>query len=194
MMRMKKEVEIEFKNMVTTEQFKQLLQFFTIEDQQFFIQSNEYFDTADYLLKKKNSALRIREKNEQFELTLKTPAPVGLYEYNQMISATEVEEIRTKQLFPNGIVKSELEHLQLPLSQLQSFGKIVTKRAETNYKDGILVFDHSYYLDHEDYEIEYEVNDYDTGKVIFHQLLKQLNIPAQKADNKIARLFNRRFR
>ena len=191
---MSKEVEIEFKNMVDKEQFQQLLQFFHIDDDQFFTQSNEYFDTDDYLLKKKHSALRIRDKNGQFELTLKTPAPIGLYEYNQMISASEVAQIKTKQLFPDGIVKTELENIQLPLTQLQSFGKIVTKRAEVNYKDWLLVFDHSYYLDHEDYEIEYEVDDYDGGKLIFRQLLEQLHIPVMKADNKIARLFNRRFR
>ena len=53
---MSKEVEIEFKNMVDKEQFQQLLQFFHIDDDQFFTQSNEYFDTDDYLLKKKHSA------------------------------------------------------------------------------------------------------------------------------------------
>ena len=193
MIYLSKELEIEFKNVINYTQFQQLIHFFLIDEKDFFTQSNEYFDTNDFLLKKQLAALRIREKNDTFELTLKTPAPVGLYEYNQLISPEEVEQMLSTSQIPAGLVKDKLQKLGIPLEKLQSFGKITTNRAEIHYKNGLIVLDHSFYLGHDDYEIEYEVTDYELGKEAFHQLLKQLNIPIQKADNKIARFYKRRF-
>lgn len=51
-----------------------------------FKQVNYYIDTPDFKLKQHRSALRIRVKDKQFEMTLKTPAEVGLMEYNHIIS------------------------------------------------------------------------------------------------------------
>ncbi len=56
------EIEIEFKNILTKQEFDTLLQWFQIKSEQFQPQTNYYFDTEDYLLKKNESALRIKKK------------------------------------------------------------------------------------------------------------------------------------
>ena len=80
---MDQHIEIEYKNLLTKQDFERLVQFFKIESNQFFTQQNHYFDTTDFRLKKSGSALRIREKNETYELTLKQPAAEGKLETNQ---------------------------------------------------------------------------------------------------------------
>ena len=71
---MSQNIEIEFKNMLTSEEFLQLKLHFNIDQNKFKKQVNHYFDTPSFSLKSLNSALRIREKGTQFEMTLKQPA------------------------------------------------------------------------------------------------------------------------
>ena len=59
---MKQEIEIEFKNIITQEEFKQLLYTFSIKDEDFITQENHYFDTETFSLKNNGCALRIRKK------------------------------------------------------------------------------------------------------------------------------------
>jgi uncharacterized protein YjbK len=53
--------------------------------------------------------------------------------------------------------------------------------------------DHSIYLNNEDYELEYEVENYQSGKEIFLELLKRLNIPERKTENKIRRFYRQKY-
>ena len=86
------------------------------------------------------------------------------------------------------------EEFQVQASQLQCFGSLATERAEFEYKKGLLVLDQSQYLNLEDFELEYEVSDYTSGKLTFENLLKELNIPSRKTDNKIKRFYNAKFK
>jgi uncharacterized protein YjbK len=52
--------------------------------------------------------------------------------------------------------------------------------------------DHSIYLSEDDYELEYEVKNYQEGERIFLELLNQFKIPKRKTENKILRFYNRR--
>ena len=74
---MTKELEIEFKNMLTKEEYMRLLKDFSAFHNWPKTQHNHYFDTPDFQLKHKLGALRIRNKQGRFECTLKIPAPVG---------------------------------------------------------------------------------------------------------------------
>ncbi|MCJ8006006.1 CYTH domain-containing protein [Lederbergia wuyishanensis] len=186
---MSKNLEIEFKNMVTEEEFQLLLKTFQITKKNFFSQTNHYFDTKNYSLKKLGAALRIRELSEKYELTLKKPAVNGLWEINDTISQSEADLLMKNSIFPSGEVKDELLQMHINLNEFILFGSLRTERAEIEYENGLLVFDHSFYKGIEDFEIEYETSNRDEGEKKFYKLLDKLNIKIQYADNKISRLY-----
>ncbi|MDP4171017.1 MAG: CYTH domain-containing protein, partial [Bacillota bacterium] len=74
------------------------------------------------------------------------------------------------------------------------FGTLTTKRAEFPYENGLMVLDYSTYFHKEDYELEYEVNDYETGKNTFAIFLKKFDIPERKTENKIRRFFGQKYK
>lgn len=189
---MSQNIEIEFKNILTKEEFLKITSHFKLENSMFKTQVNHYFDTPSFTLKDCGSALRIREKGENFEMTLKQPANLGLLETNQQLTAKEAEEILASGQIPDGEVKDAVSALIKDVELLQYFGSLTTDRAEFSYEGGLLVLDHSYYLNTEDYEIEYEVTDEAEGLKIFSELLAELNIPARTTDNKIKRFYMRK--
>ncbi|MGM0826865.1 MAG: CYTH domain-containing protein [Bacillota bacterium] len=186
---MAQEIEIEFKNLVTEDEFTRLTSHFHVKDEDFSSQDNHYIDTSDYQLKGKQSALRIRERNGTYTLTLKTPLEEDLLETNQRLTKEESELLLHQGTFPEGEVKDVLNSLQIHTQSLHYFGTLTTSRAEIDYKDGLLVFDKSSYLQKVDYELEYEVKERKSGESIFLNLLEELNIPLRETDNKIKRFY-----
>ena len=191
---MAQEIEIEFKNLVTQDEFSQLISHFHINDEDFTSQDNHYFDTPDYQLKDNQSALRIRHKSGTYTLTLKTPLKEDLLETNQQLSKQEADSLLSGGVFPEGEVKSAIHSLNISTQSLQYFGTLTTSRAEIDYKEGLLVFDKSSYLQRQDYELEYEVKERQSGEKIFRSLLEQLNIPLRKTDNKIKRFYTEKLK
>jgi len=186
---MKHELEIEFKNILTQQEYTQLVSAFSLDTDSFNIQENHYFDTKTFTLKDKGSALRIRSKNEKYVLTLKQPAEVGLLESHQLLSKDEALSIISGELFINGEMVDLIKKLGVNPQELRYFGSLKTMRSEVIYKEGTLVLDHSYYLDIEDYEVEYEVADHNKGHEDFQELLNKFNIPLRKTNNKIQRFY-----
>ena len=192
---MKQEIEIEFKNIITQEEFKQLLYTFSIKDEDFITQENHYFDTETFSLKNNGCALRIRKKNNAYEMTLKQPAKDGLLETNIFLEEDIAHSMMERNIIPNNAITQILQdEFTIDASSIQYFGSLVTNRAETKYKSGLLVLDHSIYLNKEDYEIEYEVEQFKQGQKDFEELLKKLNIPLRKTDNKIKRFYNEKYK
>lgn len=189
-----KNIEIEFKNMITTDEFTALMNFLNLRSEDFSEQENHYFDTPDFLLKEKGSALRIRQKYGSFELTLKQPHPEGLLETNEDLSESEAAEMIQTGNIPREQTKKSLEELGIKTDNLRYFGTLTTKRAEKEYNKGLAVLDHSRYLNKEDFEIEFEVDDRKEGQMVFLNLLQQLNIPVRKTENKIKRFYNEKYR
>ena len=148
---MSQELEIEFKNMLTKKEFEKIKSYYQFSSEQFVIQKNHYYDTPSFSLKEKGAALRIREKQQRFVLTLKEPAPVGLMETHQVL-------------------------------------------AEKKLPQGLIVLDHSRYLMVEDFEIEFEVTDYERGKRDFSELLKSFGIPERETKNKIVRFYEQKLK
>jgi len=183
-------IEIEFKNMLTKNEYDNLLEFFKIDKHQIFTQVNHYFDTPDFDLKNKESALRIRKKDGHYEMTLKQPATVGLLETNQLISENEAQMAINFGKLPQGIIQSVIEEFKIVYSTIEYFGSLTTERVEFSYQDGLLVFDHSIYLNTEDYELEYEVQNYQVGERLFFEFLKQFKIPTRRTKNKILRFYD----
>lgn len=188
-------IEIEFKNLLTKEDFALLLNVFYITEADFAKQVNHYFDTDTFLLKQSTAALRIRKEDNFYELTLKKTAPVGLLEINQTISAAEANVCIQQLQFPEGEVMEELAAMNIEPKRLVCFGSLETRRAKRNFGPGCLMFDHSRYMGREDFEVEYEVPEakLNEGQKHFFQLLKRLNIPVKKADSKIKRLFDAKY-
>lgn len=188
---MSQEIEIEFKNLLTAQEFERLCSQFGLQNSDFTLQHNHYFDTADFMMKKKGCALRIREKNGRTILTLKQPHPAGLLETHQPLTEGEAAAAKASSEFPDGEVTQILETMDVFTSSLHYLGKLSTKRAETDYKSGLLVLDHSFYLGKEDFELEYESREKVSGEKIFDELLVLSNIPKRETENKIRRFFNR---
>ena len=98
---MSENLEIEYKNLVTEEEFSKIQQHFNIDDSDFSMQENDYFDTNDFALKQQGSALRVRKKSGTFEFTLKEPRKIGLLETNEFISENNLTSSGIY-LFPTG--------------------------------------------------------------------------------------------
>jgi uncharacterized protein YjbK len=191
-MPMSQSIEIEFKNLLSIEEFNRMISYFQLSDDHFFRQINHYFDTEDFALKNLGCALRIREKKEHFEMTLKQPHPDGLLETTQTLTAKEANALLNGGLFMVGIVEAQIESLGIDVTNLVYFGSLTTDRAELSYQNGLLVLDFSSYLNTKDYEVEYEVSNREQGEPIFISLLTELNIPLRKTSNKTQRFYDQK--
>jgi uncharacterized protein YjbK len=187
---MSQNIEIEFKNMLTQKEYELLLTEFNFNKKDIVSQENHYFDTTDFALKGIGAALRIRYKNEYFEMTLKQPLKVGLLETNQTLTNHEAALAMEKGFLPEGPIKKIIEDNGIPFRNIKYFGSLKTERAEKKYKQGLIVLDHSIYLNKEDFELEYEVEDFLVGEKTFKDLLGEYQIPERKTENKIRRFYN----
>lgn len=185
-------IEIEFKNMLKKSEYEFLLKVFKVEEKDIISQVNHYFDTPNFELKALGAALRIREKNNKFEMTLKQPATVGLLETTQHISTNEVQTAIQQGTIPKGMIQERMELLNISLNSIEYFGSLTTRRVEFPYNHGLLVLDHSLYLNTEDYELEYEVKDYESGQLAFQELLMEYEIPQRATQNKITRFYQQK--
>ncbi|WLR51599.1 CYTH domain-containing protein [Bacillus tianshenii] len=189
---MSQEVEIEFKNLLTKEEFNLLYDRFQLTEEMFWEQANIYFDTPDFTLRDARCALRIRYKNNQYTLTLKEPHGDDLLETHQSLSEAEAAHMLEQGGCIPGDVSSRIEHLGLNPSAISNLGELRTKRTEIKQDDATIVFDHSFYLDTEDYELEMEVTNRKKGEKQFEELLMQYKIPKRDTPNKIRRFFSRK--
>lgn len=186
---MSQELEIEFKNLLTKPQFTKICEAFAISSSAFKKQVNHYFDTASFSLRKQNSALRIRQKGHTYTLTLKQPHETGLLETHQSLTEAEMTQACQQQIFPTGEVTHVLDQAGISAADLQYLGALTTYRAETAYKYGTLVFDHSYYHGHQDFEMEWEAPAYEGSRTTFMNLLANFDMAYHPADNKIKRFY-----
>ncbi len=188
---MTQEVEIEFKSMLTKDEYEALLDAYQLADQVKW-QANDYFDTPTFELRNHGAALRIREKKTGLVLTLKQPHDVGLLETHAPLTDEAAEN-----LFKYGIVHDEQMKEALAsfnlTGPLEHLGRLETKRAEIETADGLLVLDESNYLEIRDYEIEFEVTDETAGRIAFERLLAKHGIPLRPAKNKIVRFMEEKM-
>jgi uncharacterized protein YjbK len=188
------EIEIEFKNLLNNKEFNRLMDAFSLNPSQFISQTNHYFDTEAFSLKAIGTALRIRVKEGKCVLTLKEPHTDGLLETHQSLSDTASKSILETGRIPEGPIKQRLHDAEIPVMSLKHLGSLTTKRAEMPYKQGVIMLDHSTYLDTEDFECEYEAIERTSGEKIFKDLLNFYNIPLRQTPNKIQRFFNQKIK
>ncbi|GAA0455118.1 CYTH domain-containing protein [Alkalibacillus silvisoli] len=181
------EIEIEFKNLLTKEEYDALVEHYINDYTIAKNQTNYYFETADFQLKHKHAALRVREKGGHYIATLKQPVEDGLLETHDSISETQFNEWYKNliDLPPN--IKKQLDEIGINGNELEYKGTLQTIRYEQQYDNCLIVLDHSTYNGREDYELELEVSNYEQGKQLFEKILNRFKIKQRATSNKIAR-------
>lgn len=178
---MKTNLELEFKCFITEEEYKKLMDEFDLWDN-VFPQTNHYFDTANLDLKKKHIVLRIRQKGDNFKLTKKVHQECeGSMETHIFLNKEKADE-----MLENGF-DANIMDLDMFVTNICH---LTTYRASTPYKDGVLFLDKSVYYGHTDYEIEYEVDDWQIGKEVFNEFLEEHSIKPTQAISKSVRAFS----
>ncbi|MCZ8536559.1 CYTH domain-containing protein [Paenisporosarcina quisquiliarum] len=177
--------EIEFKNLLEKEEFDTLCSEFGVLEEDFHIQTNTYFDTKDFQLRDAFMGFRLRVLEQRNELTLKAP---GENQHTMIETTRLITEFERDEILQNGCIKPQAfdEFLSLP-EVLFSFGSLRTCRVEIPYQKGVLVLDRSDYLGETDYEVEFEVTDYENGRQSFNTMLSTHRIPVRPTPKKIAR-------
>ena len=174
-------LEIEFKCKIDKETYLKLLKEFYLAN---YVnkQTNYYFDTLDYKLRNKHITLRIREKEYNVKLTLKTNVSEGILEKNIILYKNDAKKMIEEGFNASIIGINEVVY---------NVAKLTTYRVKMDYKGGVLFFDKNIYYQTVDYEIEYEVTDKEEGYKVFLEFLKEREIPLVQTESKIARAYKK---
>ena len=192
---MHQEIEIEFKNLLTKDEYDMLIISFNLTEKEKALQTNHYFDTSAMALKENHSALRVRKKGTSYTLTLKQPHEDALLETHQKCSENEFSRAIEEGVLPVGPVLKQINQLLNTRPDTYSYlGELTTERIELKLDEGLLVLDKSSYFNHSDYELEFEVTDRHEGKAAFDQLLHTHSIPKRETKNKIQRFYEEKLR
>lgn len=186
---MAQEIEIEYKALLTKEQFDRLataLPFPAAAS----TQTNYYFETKQFDLKKQNSALRIRKKDNAYALTLKQPHTEGILETHDSLSEKEFLSWMNGKPFSAFHVGNKLEKMGINANSLLYYGLLTTERRSFKSDHIEYVLDESKYNGTIDYELEIEAPSKEIGEAAFEQLLAQFNIEPKEPITKIERFFN----
>lgn len=179
---MTQNIEIEFKTVVPETKYQELLVLFNLENN-IFKQTNHYFDTDDFELSAKLIVLRIRQRGDRhYKVTLKSQHEQGAFESHVLLTKEQAEYMiangfNTKEFF------SEIDYFVTFKISLDNY------RVSTPYESGTLFFDRCEYCNVVDYEIEYEVSNYQEGFRVFEQFLKKHEIEFASTKRKSERAF-----
>lgn len=175
----KNNIEIEFKTAITQETYKMLLKEFVLEGN-VFLQTNYYFDNDDLSLNKDQTVLRIRQKGDLYKVTLKKQSNKQAFENHVVITKD-----RALSMIEHGFNTSEFfDDLNLDVKFLASLDNY---RVSTPHLENTLFLDRCDYHNITDYELEYEVSNFEEGEKAFHNLLKKYKIPYRKTKRKSER-------
>jgi uncharacterized protein YjbK len=184
---MVQELEIEYKNLLTKEEYELLLTKLPFPNGQ--DQINYYFETPDLRLRTMDSALRIRKKQDRYQLTLKEPYQDGLLETHDELTDEEAKEWKSGNPIPKEGTTKQLNKMGIEVVDLKYYGSLLTTRREYEEKGIIYVLDHSKYHDQEDFELEIEAPDKESGMKAMDNILHTFGIVKKDTPNKIARFF-----
>jgi uncharacterized protein YjbK len=185
---MAQEIEIEYKNLLTKEEYNCLLESLPFPETGV-TQTNHYFETKDFSLKQKGCALRIREKRGTFQLTLKEPHPQGLLETHDSLSKQEANDWIAGNIIAKENTSKQLVNLGISPANLIYYGNLTTERRELHQDHVLIVLDYSRYNGKSDYELEVEAPSREIGVKAFHSLLERYHIKEKHTPNKIKRFF-----
>jgi len=150
----KAHIEKEYKMMIDEDIYNILLSSLNIKP---FLQTNYYYDVCDSKM-----AMRIRQINDKYYFTLKVKGDGFKYEYEFEIAGNNLDDPKVSEVLDKFKIK-----------QYKYLGKMETYRAIYRMNDGELCVDKSIYNNVIDYELEYELDDYQ--KDTFNEFKELLN-------------------
>ena len=174
---MSKNIEIEVKSLIDEKSYLSLIKG---KEDKCYVQYNYYIDTPSFSLHEQKIGLRIRYKNNTYELTLKLRLNEGKLEINQDINERDFNSFRNDSVFPNGEVKTKLEELGFNVNQLRIFVLLKTTRLDVNYKTSLISIDKSEFNGITDYEVECEDSSMQSAKKNLIDYLKENEVPYQE--------------
>lgn len=167
-------IEIEAKALVGPTDYEKLRSLY--KDYPSYTQTNYYVDDDSFLLRKEGFALRVREKEGLYEMTLKTPLSQGLLEKNCAWSKATFEAFEKDGIFPDGDIKRFLTMLDIDVSTLRIKTSLTTCRVDVPYLNGKLSIDKNDYSGKTDYEVELEFNNLRDAESNLKELLEKNGI------------------
>lgn len=183
---MSKEIEIEFKTLLTKEEYVNLCTKFA--DKRGNLQINYYFDTPRFTLKASEIGLRVR-KSDKYVMTLKRKKGYALQEINETISEEVFQQFLKDGIIPVEEIRNELEDV-LKGQKVINYMSLSTFRIGFPYKKGTIAIDKCKYVDTVDYELEYEATSYEGGKREFVEIVREFGIVYKKSKPKIKRAYD----
>ncbi|MEG1526446.1 MAG: CYTH domain-containing protein [Erysipelotrichaceae bacterium] len=173
-----KNIEKEYKLLVSKSEFDHLLSFY--KDAVFHEQTNTYFDNHQHAIETMHGAMRIRKTNH-FVFTLKVFQDDDLLEFECEVDNDDVSSL----LHPDIATLLKSYQIEYPFYET---AKLTTKRAIIDTGFAELCFDENHYANCVDYEIEYEEKVTHDGKSAFNKILEVANLHYEtNATSKIKR-------
>ena len=183
---MQKELEIEFKTLISKKDYQRLIECFNIKNNQF-KQINYYFDTPNYDLQKLNKTIRVRQKSDSYILTLKEKIQSGIVNETHIDIDESFLDLIIKDGFSTQQYFSYLNYNVIFVTSLINY-RITFKHP---FYSGTIFIDQCNYLGYTDYELEYEVSDIFVGEKEWEKILLDLSIQKKKTLSKSQRVFNK---
>lgn len=185
---MQQQIEIEYKILLTKIIFETILKDYHDDIRQDYIQTNDYFTHP--LLQEKKYMLRVRKKNNQFEMTLKRPFQSHRLETNILLTPKQKEAFYQKRELTNEITQI-LQEEGIDVSKLQQQFSLTTHRYDIQLTEGVLSLDENTYLNQKDYELEFEVHDEKRGFEQFLKIIEPYHLHyTHNCDSKIKRVLD----
>lgn len=173
-------LECEAKGLISQNDFEKILK--NNEVDKIINQTNYYFDNNDQL-KNLHMALRIREKNNSYEITTKKQTKNGMIETNIPITKEVLKLILSTHCIEDDLVSK----LNLPFSEFNTIKEIKTKRYVILFNNYHIEVDKSTFKDTIDYEIEVEAKNLEIANLALNDFCKENDISIKPSQAKIAR-------
>lgn len=183
---MSESLEIEYKTLLTKEEWQRLID--DLQLSHHIEQTNYYFDYQHHL-QYHHAALRIRRINYHAEMTLKTKTDDGHLETTETLSLSEWQAFKTTGQLPyKASIEQKLNEWNISLLNMKEIAHLHTMRYEKVLNDtDTIMLDKSTYYHQDDYELEMEVTDAETGWHHFNSFLSKHHIEFRQSQPKIAR-------
>ncbi len=190
------EIEKEFKNLLTKEQYEAIAGDYQSVFTKDITQTNSYY-VYEGLLQQHKMALRIRivEGKETGEITLKIPqSSLEVLEYTEVLPVDILNAYNHDKQFtlPTSLLEA-LENKGITLQTVNQTALLTTHRLEGALSENEwLVLDESHYNGKVDYEMEMEVRSLELGEPVFLGILEKYKIERRQAESKIKRALSTR--
>ncbi len=173
-------IERELKILVTKEIYENMIHSYDFEKN--IIQTNTYYDDDNQTIKNKKGAMRIRTIGNQHIFTLKIKKDdYTHYEYEKEIQTNDIHKIDDIE------IDGWMKEYGIP-KEVKPITTFTTDRKVLKCEQGEICADKTTYLNHTDYEVEYEYSCDHDGISFFNTFLTPFHMKYTKnCPSKIAR-------